>query len=297
MKQNDYLKFEADGFCVRIRKASAPEEEYDWVRRIPKAMNLVILYSATRENRTGLARAAAEELLGWNVTQSKIDFYFGRMFGRYGMSYLEPVYRNLSKEDFRSMVLMELYEKLPCLDLSKYSGSFYDMASLQRHYEVFLSFTIKECYINVLVEAAKETFPNMTREYLKSYSRLRKLSEYEVDLDWETGKIIQFFAEQECKYPSLLSEKHIDNMKMAFAKEKLHESLPSQTGLLEEHIQKEELEKAFAALDRGRQKIIRARFLHGKSVKEIAEHFNMNKTMVYYYIKDSLKILRTAIAA
>lgn len=289
MKQKYFLIEE--GNTLQIKLADKPEGELDWVKRIPHPMNLVILYAAVLQKREELVKAASQEILSWSVTQNTVSFYMERMFNQYGMSRLKEIYESVSKEDFRALVISELYGHIRKIDLSKYKGDLYDMSGLTGFYKSFLSFVFKDCFITVLTEIAKEKFPQINRNYLKSYARMRKLSGYTVDLDWETEDIVEFFQSVEGCPDTLRSEKHIRNMKEAFSDNEALSSVKYEDTFVDD-----DLQKAVNGLSEIQRAVIADYFFRERTVRDIATELNISEAMVYFHKKEALNELRKKIA-
>jgi RNA polymerase sigma factor (sigma-70 family) len=251
-----------------------------------------IIFTTTKDRTTKEFHAGIERLLEFSTVQSFIDSKTDHFYGRYGMEMMGPVYRDLSREDFRSFVI----EAFTLAARRVEPEILADCDHVVSRFFAYTSCVVKEQVIPFLLERAKDFYPDLTAHELRQYVRIRRYSDYLADLSQSNHEINEILA---AKGQEKISEKTLDSIRFGFGLESGREeenSIPSvEEGMLSQETAGR-LHDALGGLKPEERQVIVARYFEQQTYKQIAAAFGMTSQAIMYREKIALGKLRAAVA-
>lgn len=296
----------------RVRKENHLKKKDSHIEFLSEPYVFLTLHVANAKNDEALREASLKILMESKPVTEVIRYRTDNYYGYYGCKELDFIYENIQKGEFQTFLWEHIREHLKKFDGTTYffprtASGVLDLSqkAFESRIKAGLFNFAKWSFKNMLVERCKEHgMERISANHIADYAMIRKVCDYEVDLDNTNEEIIECYKSHwknnkkaASKEQSLsmgcknLDEKVINRIRRGFSLEKIPAKTVSNENNIIERI---DLEKAFSFLNEEQKQVLTLRYLGEKkqTYSKVGNALGISEDRARYIEKKALEILR-----
>ena len=235
--------------------------------------------------------------INWSTTQKIISLINDKFYNYYGRSFLAFIYDEnvISKKDFKDILEeglflrvihdfnMDFFFEHPDADLSVET-------QVRKYFIKWAKTNLIDIYISTITEVAQQRYPRLNKYYLKQYVKMRKLSNYTLDLDSPDEDIFEVTG---------WGHRTLDNVRNAFDMNERVEENSVMVNSPEESVLDEEMKEILfnkiSTFSLEEQMVLKLFFVSKLTFREIASTMGISKSKANKKYLDALAKLKASL--